>query len=211
MIWLEPVIDEKGIVYKVLKDTLRHFNLKFSEDEFDYFHGINKISVLEHFMDLNKFKDTESVINYFNTNIEKSYFSNNIIEPMNNATELFKKLRENNIKVCLNTGHSRKIANKLINNMGFDKYIDGSVTSDEVLEGRPYPYMIEKLKNEFNIESDKIIKIGDTVADIKEGINAFTRIQIGVLSGADSREKLLEANASFIVDSISDLLDDKYY
>ena len=80
---------------------------------------------------------------------------------------------------------------KIIKRIGFDRYIDGSCTSDEVSSGRPYPYMINNLIEKFNLTSaSEVVKVGDTVADIKEGKNAKTKYTISVLTGADNKEKL---------------------
>lgn len=50
--------------------------------------------------------------------------------------------------------------------------------------GRPYPYMIFRNMEELNVSAvDKVIKVGDTISDIREGKNAgvFT---IGILEGS---------------------------
>ena len=211
-------VNESGIVYKILKNTLKKFNLEFTDEEFNNFHGINKSEVLKHFVDKNlknsKIKDIDinEVIKTFNEDLQNEYFNSNKISPMNGAILLFRKLRENNIKVCLDTGYPRIIADKIIEKVGFDKEIDGSVTSDEVANGRPYPYMIQNLMKKFNIESSNyVIKVGDTIADIKEGKNANTRFQVGVLTGADSIQTLKKETPSLIVNSVKDLTHDMYF
>ena len=47
-------------------------------------------------------------------------------------------------------------------------------------------------------------KVGDTVNDMKEGINAGCKLNIGVLSGADSITDLSEYT-DIILDKITDL------
>ena len=40
-------------------------------------------------------------------------------------------------------------------------------------KGRPYPYMIFRNMEALELTSvDKVLKVGDTIADIKEGVNA---------------------------------------
>jgi len=51
---------------------------------------------------------------------------------------------------------------------------------------------------------NNVIKIGDSVMDIKEGKNAGCKT-VGVLSGADSRGILVEEDPDFIVSNIIDI------
>ena len=84
--------------------------------------------------------------------------------------------------------------------------IDDFIASEEVLRGRPYPYMIHHLMERSGILNVKeVAKIGDTKSDILEGINAGLSQNIGVLSGADPRELLEEAGASNILENIMEL------
>jgi len=71
--------------------------------------------------------------------------------------------------------------------------------------GRPSPHMIYDLMDRNNIiRPEQVIKIGDTRVDILEGKNAGCRT-VGVLTGADSREKLEKNKPDFIVDNIVDI------
>ncbi len=47
--------------------------------------------------------------------------------------------------------------------------IDYVVSSNEVPEGRPQPFMIKELMKRANVtDSKKVIKIGDTEVDVRE-------------------------------------------
>ena len=58
-------------------------------------------------------------------------------------------------------------------------------------------------RNNVNIP-EEVIKIGDTIADIKEGKNAGCKT-VGVLSGADSKEQLLKGKPDIIINNVMDL------
>ena len=63
---------------------------------------------------------------------------------------------------------------------------DCVVTPDDVGFGRPFPYMIFENMRHFGILSPKsVIKVGDTAADIKEGVNAGV-CSIGVIEGSST-------------------------
>jgi len=51
--------------------------------------------------------------------------------------------------------------------------------------GRPAPYMIYRNMTELAIPSvDEVVKVGDTIADIREGLNAKV-CSVGVITGSN--------------------------
>lgn len=200
-------IDENGIVYKTLKKILNSCDIIVDDHEFNQFHGVNKVEVLQHF--INKYnveKDIKKAEKEFYELLQYNY-ENFDLKVIDGTKELFEKLRNKGIKVCLNTGYKKDMAEFIINKVGLNNYINGYITSDQVKHGRPYPYMINRLMEEFEIPSSEyVIKIGDTCIDIQEGRNAHTRFQISVLSGADNRNDLSKLNPYMIVNSVKDLI-----
>merc|ERR1712007_84319 len=96
----------------------------------------------------------------------------------------FRELKQAGIKIALDTGYPQNIQEGLVKRLGFDKVVDG----------RPYPYMVHRLMERLNIESVKrVCKVGDSVRDIEEGRNAGCGLVVGVLSGADDFQSLMEA------------------
>lgn len=92
----------------------------------------------------------------------------------------------------------------IIDKLKLDSFIDDFISSEEVKIGRPYPYMIHKLMERNNIKNSKeVIKFGDTQNDVLEGLNANCFASVGVLSGAESRNQL--KNADFVVNSVMDI------
>lgn len=206
-------VNEHGIVYTTLKETLEYFNIPYTDEEFNRFHGVNKREVLYYYAEKNNKKELyDNIVNFFEERLRFNYKNNNNIEPIRGVYELFHKLVINNVKVCLDTGYDKSLANMIIDITGLRNYISGFISSDQVKRGRPSPYMINNLMYQFDINDPKlVIKVGDTVADIKSGKNAGTLHQIGVLSGADDKKKLSDAGATIVIDSVHDLLNDKYW
>ena len=105
---------------------------------------------------------------------------------------------------------------------------DKCVTPNDLPAGRPFPYMIYQNMIDLAIPStDCVLKYGDTIADIKEGINAKVWT-VGVILGsnelgltqeeveqmspatltarkAEVRQRMLLAGAHYVVDSIEEL------
>ena len=207
------IINEKGIVYKTLQNTLEKYKIPYTNEEFDKCHGISKSTVLEKFLQKSDVEvKLEDLVNDFYRQLQLNYDDCDNIELFDGVVELFQKLKSKNIYVCLDTGYSEDMTKKIFEKLDLEQYIDGYVTSDMVSIGRPFPYMIYRLMEEFKIDSpDYVVKVGDTISDILEGINAGVKYTVGVLSGADSEIKLKRINPDLIVDSVKDLINDKYY
>ena len=102
----------------------------------------------------------------------------------------FRKLKQSKLKVVVDTGFDRQIADPLLERLGWKKenLIDASVTSDEVERGRPYPDLIFKAMALTNINDVKnVAKVGDTASDMQEGNAAGCGWVIGVTTGAFSK------------------------
>ena len=79
------------------------------------------------------------------------------------------------------------------------------------LKGRPYPYMVFKNMQELEVTSEaNVVKVGDTISDIKEGKNAGV-LSIGVIEGSSDslckkvRTSFLEAGADAVILNMSEL------
>ena len=107
---------------------------------------------------------------------------------------------------------------------------DIRVTSEKVGKGRPFPFMCYENAIQLEINGmQKMVKVGDTVSDIKEGLNAGMW-SVGVILGSNLlgfseeevsdieestlltameavRTKFNQAGAHFVIDSIKELPD----
>ncbi|MEL7533651.1 MAG: HAD family hydrolase [Bacteroidota bacterium] len=134
------------------------------------------------------------------------YQTDSRVKEIDGASELFASLRQKGIKVGLDTGFSRDIAQTIIERLGWADKIDASVTSDEVAQGRPAPDMGLKLMNLLGITDPKtVVKVGDTASDLGEGEALGVAYNIGVCSGAYSRAQLEAEKHTHVLDSIREL------
>ena len=204
------IIQERGIVYNALFNTVKLINPTIERREINNFYGCNKTEIIDYFVDQQKMDSPEVVksnlnseFNYF---LKKEYTENpNVTLIHENLPYFFNALREQDIKICLNTGYNKDIQKLLIDKFNLSEYVDDYISSQEVSRGRPYPFMINKLMERNNLKDPKsVIKIGDTVADIIEGKNANCNT-VGVLSGASTKSILHKYKPDFIIDSIMNL------
>nr|WP_076778344.1 phosphonoacetaldehyde hydrolase [Lachnoclostridium phocaeense] len=100
--------------------------------------------------------------------------------------ETVKALRDKGIKIGSTTGYTDVMMQVVVpkaKELGYEPDCWFSPDSTGGM-GRPYPYMIFRNMEELNVSAvDKVIKVGDTISDIREGKNAgvFT---IGILEGS---------------------------
>jgi len=208
------VINEGGIVYDTLQRVMIEDGLNVPDEAMHPWHGAKKEAVIEHFAKQAGIKEAEldarivKISDNFLQAIEEQYFSDNsgvtLIDP--NLEAFIRSLQAGGVKVALDTGYPARIQQGLVKKFGFDNLVDGYISSYDVREGRPFPYMIHTLMERLGIENvRRVAKAGDSIRDIEEGHNAGCGLVIGVTSGADTAEDLLAAGADIIADVITDL------
>jgi len=215
------VINEGGLVYKTLYETLKNNNIPVKKSDINDWYGQQKQQVISDMIDKylphEMYKD--DVKNYcydeFHVCLSDAYFgahSNiSLIDP--ELPNFFQRLQFNGVKIALNTGYERNFQRKIINHFNMNDYVDDFISSGDVRMGRPYPYMIHRIMERNNIISVKhVAKVGDTRNDVLEGKNAGCGITIAVQTGAGSTRDFLEAD--MIVDKITNIdmvVDDGFF
>ncbi len=215
------VINEGGLVYKTLYETLKNNNIPVKKSDINDWHGQQKQQVISDMIDKylphEMYKD--DVKNYcydeFHVCLSDAYFgahSNiSLIDP--ELPNFFQRLQFNGVKIALNTGYERNFQRKIINHFNMNDYVDDFISSGDVRMGRPYPYMIHRIMERNNVISVKhVAKVGDTRNDVLEGKNAGCGITIAVQTGAGSTRDFLEAD--MIVDKITNIdmvVDDGFF
>ena len=130
------------------------------------------------------------------------------VQPMPGAEELFFYLQEKGVRIALNTGFSWNIAEVIVNRFQWLErgLINDFIASDDVENGRPYPDMINRLKERNNLSDDAVVmKVGDTVVDILEGKGAGCRYVIAVTTGAATKEELQAHSPTHIISSLAEI------
>jgi phosphonoacetaldehyde hydrolase len=95
-------------------------------------------------------------------------------DPIPGLKEAIQGLQERKIKIGSSTGYTSPIMKKLVQEAAKRGYVpDAVVCSSDVPAGRPFPWMC--FANAIQLEvypMQAMVKIGDTVTDIEEGLNA---------------------------------------
>lgn len=136
-----------------------------------------------------------------------NFYRNAEISALPHVEDTFAALRDMGIKIGLDTGFSKNIADLIFERLNWKNKVDFMVASDEVPQGRPYPYMINKMMAALNLtDAGEVAKVGDTEVDINEGKNAGCRYIIGVTTGSFTREELAVYQPTHIIDDIAEVL-----
>lgn len=209
-------VKDKGEITEAFRKTFEDKGYAIPEEKIAAVMGYKKTDAIKTLLE--EFAEDKTVINetYINEmhqdfiDILIDYYKNSgKLEAMPYAEDTFEFFRKHNIKIGLDTGFFSDITNVIIERLGWLKngLIDHVISSDETAAGRPYPYMIQELMKRTNVtDSKKVIKIGDTEVDIKEGRNAQCLLTIAVTTGKSYTKKQLELyKPDYIIDSLQEL------
>jgi phosphonatase-like hydrolase len=152
--------------------------------------------------------DVEEIHADFVNEMVMFYEHNSSVKPFTDTEKVFGILKEKGIRVALNTGFPKVIADAIVNRFQWKekKLVDDYIASDEVINGRPSSQMIEQLMYRAGIDDPmQVLKVGDTTVDIAEGKNAGCRFIIAVTTGSGTREELQGFNPTHIINHLSEI------
>lgn len=206
-------VSEGGAVYRSLRDTLGDNGLEVEAAAVQEVKGMDKYEALRILIEKSELREQllpglDAIHEDFVERMIEFYRSDPSVGEMPGAGETFRRLHRAGIKVALDTGFSREIAQTLIDRLRWERngLIDASVASDEVERGRPHPDLIRHLMLKLGVsDSLRVVKVGDTPADLLEGKNAGCGLVIGVTQGSSSREQLETYPHDHLIGSVAEL------
>lgn len=207
-------VHDEGYVHKAFMDAFESEKLPISFDAANLVMGYKKPIAIEMMLKSeHKIENPSSELIHkiheqFVSNMINFYKHDESVREINGVTDLFHKLKEKGIFIGLETGFSRDITDVIIKRLSWESLVDVSTTSDEVENGRPYPEMILSNMEKLGIsDSSEVCKVGDTTVDLKSGNNANCAWNIGVCSGAYTKEQLATEKHTHILNSVVDILE----
>ena len=143
--------------------------------------------------------------------------------------QFINRYRAEGLKIGSTTGYTREMMDVVLPEAQAKGYrVDYCATPNLLPAGRPAPYMIfENLTKLAVPDPDTVVKVGDTIADIQEGVHAKVW-SVGVVLGsnemalteeethalpaaelenriAEVKQRMLAAGASYVIRSIEEL------
>lgn len=129
-------------------------------------------------------KDVENLYAEFEPSLMSSLID--YTDPIPEVIETVQSLRSQGLKIGSTTGYTQTMMDVVVPNAWKKGYSpDFYITPDETNSlGRPYPYMIYRNIEALNLSASwKVVKVGDTISDIKEAVNAGVW-SVGVIIGS---------------------------
>jgi len=126
------------------------------------------------------------------------------VAPLEGAVAVVHGLRRAGIRVALNTGFDRALADHLLGVLGWTALADAVVCGDEVAVGRPAPDLVRAAMARTGVTDAALVaNVGDTTLDLGAGAAAGVGWNIGVWSGAHDRARLLTAPHTHLCASVA--------
>lgn len=173
-------------------------------------------------------QDIDHLYNQFETLLMKNLEM--FTDPLPHVTEVIDVLRAKGYIIGSTTGYTREMMGIVSSAAKSKGYMpDHIVTADDVGGyGRPYPYMIFENMRQLELQSVyQVIKVGDTVSDIKEALNSGVTA-VGVIKGSsvvglsesewnnlnkeeqkniieDAKQKFINSGANHVLEDITEL------
>ena len=212
----------KGILFDMIGTTVMEKDSSVINRCFTIAFKIHGIDTAEEIIKNNRGKDKREVITTiagksdtdpakvdlilkaFQSELDKNlhnFYENNEIR------ELLTWLRKKDIKIGLGTGLPESLFKSIFSHLGWENSaFDYIGIAEQVGKGRPHPAMIFEMLNKCNLDHTELLKVGDTVADIREGKNADV-LTAALLSGTQPDEDIIKEHPDFTIRFLSELKD----
>ena len=163
---------------------------------------INVLIYLQKFNKNIEFHDLEDL--FVKVHIQFSKIVNEFIYPIIPCINLIKELYANNIKLSLITSDTTSNAELVCEKLNITSYFDFIVGGDQSSSKKENGLIAINVCEMMNLDSEKVICIGDTISDYKMSMNANLKGSILVESGQVPINELLK-NTKNCVRSLSEI------
>jgi phosphonatase-like hydrolase len=200
-------VHDGGEVEAAFRAALADHGVEASAAQISAVRGASKREAIARLTEPKYGKDSarvEAVYASFKSHLQRVFTRE--ARPVAGAPEAFAWLKQRSIKLALNTGFDRDIAQLLIDALQWNGVADALVCGDDVKVGRPAPYMIFRSMELTGITNVReVLVVGDTVSDLQSAHNAGVSMGVAVLNGAHQREQLSQELHTHLIDSIEQL------
>ncbi|MCG8307412.1 MAG: HAD hydrolase-like protein [Cytophagales bacterium] len=205
-------VKDKNFVHKAFVKAFAANGIEISEEVVNPLMGYPKpVAIkmaLEHIGETFNRERIDTIHKVFVHEMVNFYKTDNSVEELPGVSDTWEILKNEGVKIAIDTGFSRIIMNTIIERLQWRPKIDFAIASDMVERGRPYRDMIDRSMEEFGIsDSGRVAKVGDTSSDMLQGKDADCGFIIGVTTGAFNKEELRKFPATHIIDNLTEMID----
>jgi len=201
------IIEDRGDVPALLRSALAHHGIDVTPAEIGQWRGASKREVVRRFVeqkgphDADRDRLAAAIYREFSTQLSEAYRT---VPPIAGVEEAIRKLGQNGYLLATTTGFDREITSQIFRRLGWERYFVATITSDDVVLGRPSPFMLFHAMESARVSNvAEVIAVGDTPLDLQAGSNAALRGVVGVLSGASTAEQLRREPHTHILPSVA--------
>ncbi len=205
-------VQDEGVVANAFRNAFVKNGYAIGLEDTHPYMGVKKIIAVrmmleklgEEFTD----EDVEDIHTDFVNEMVDYYEYDAAVKPFADTEDVFLQLKEMGIRITLNTGFPKIIADTIMDRFQWKQknLVDDYIASDEVENGRPSDLMIKELMQRAGIDDPmEVMKVGDTFVDIEEGRNAGCKYIVAVTTGSGTKEELEEYTPTHIISSLSEL------
>lgn len=145
------------------------------------------------------------------------------------VVQAVEQLRRRDVPVAVNTGYNREMLDIVLRKAAEGGFVpDAALCASDVPKGRPAPWMVFRLMETLDVYPPAaVVKVGDTIADIEEGLNAgvwtvgvtqtgnligLTQAELEALDRSERKQRtqaaeraFIEAGAHYVIESFADM------
>ena len=136
--------------------------------------GMNQENHIKALCNFNKCPEKfETIYNDYHNELIVLNYSSEFTTPLNGVVNATNILKEKGYKVGITTFYNKNVFSVINRNLKkHGVYYDTVICNNDVIIGKPEPFMLYKMMGRFNLPAKKIIKIGESHLNIIEGLNA---------------------------------------
>jgi len=123
---------------------------------------------------------------------------------MPGSKELLESLKKKGFALAVATNRPRYSSNIILEHLEIKDCFDYIVCGDEIEKLKPEPDILIKVLNNFSIEPDEALYVGDMTVDIETGKKANVKV-VAVTTGSSYKNEIEEAGPCEIIDNICEL------
>jgi phosphonatase-like hydrolase len=201
------LIADHGEVPEAMLGAFSRHGVTVTPAEFSEWRGASKREMVRHFVARENKSESliEPIYADFMERATKAYAN---VQPIPGAEQAIRELQAMKLLLATTTGFDRPLTTAILSHLGWQHYFVASISSDEVSEGRPAPFMLFRAMEAAHVyDPGQVIAVGDTPLDLQAATNGAMGAAIGVYSGAIPEARLRQERNSAILPSVAHLPD----
>lgn len=204
------LVQDKNYVRKIFIQAFKKYDIVVTAEVVDRWMGFEKKLAIDSILNEINVKGRKKLVTTIHhtfTHMMNEYYSHHL-KSIAYAEATLKKLKAKGLKLAVNTGFGKETLHLILESLGWYGYFDAYISSDQVVAGRPHPYMINYIKKTAKIsDPSQIAKIGDTPSDLLEGQRSKCGLNLGICSRNFPLEEMKKYPHTHLVNNLREAAD----